>query len=73
MDDIYNELKNAVTNFVSQQSDESLKFDIQMVVEKYFEEEISRYTPEELIRLADTPEKIIRHFKNYLNGQKALF
>jgi hypothetical protein len=70
MDEIYRDLKDAVIDFISQQSDASLKFDIQMLVEQYFEEEVSRYTPEELARIADTPEKIIQHFKKYLAAQE---
>ena len=70
MDEIYQDLKEAIIDFISQQSDVSIKFDIQMTVEQYFEEKISRYSPEELTRIADTPEKIIQHFKTYLANQK---
>ena len=66
---IYAELKVAIADFVSQQADESLKLDLKIAVEKYFEEEISRYTKEELLKYLDKPEKVIRHFKDYLAGK----
>ncbi|MFO7964498.1 MAG: hypothetical protein R6U50_11290 [Desulfobacterales bacterium] len=71
-DDVYWELKKAITNFLARQTDEDSKFDIEMTVEKYFEEEVSKYSPEELAEFAGTPESILRHFKHYLDNYKKI-
>ena len=71
-DAIYDDLKEALTAFVSQKTDKSVRIDLKLAVEKYFEEEVSRYTTEELVKYLDTPEKVIGHFKKYIDGKECL-
>ena len=61
------ELKEALFKLVSHKVDEDSKIDLKIALEKYFDEQIHELTREELSTYLDTPQKLVRHFKDFLN------
>ena len=68
--EVYGELKKALLELVSLDADEELKTDLNIAVERYFVEQLSGASKEELLRFLESPEKMVKKFKEFLNSMK---
>lgn len=66
-EEILKEVESALTQFVVQEVDESVQADMKQMISRFFWEELSRYSMEELAAKLNSPETVIRMFREYLD------